>query len=1107
MAPPDLSDAKRALLERRLRGEPRGESIPRRSAGDGPLPLSFAQERLWFLDQLAPGNAFYNVACVLRIEAWLDAAALERSLDALVARHEALRTTFPAVGGRPVQVVAPALEVPLRIHDLRDIGGSEREAEAQRLSREEAQRPFDLAHGPLVRCTLVRLAAADQLLLVTMHHIVSDGWSMGQVFLRELGVYYAAYAAGREPQLPPLPIQYADFAVWQRAWLQGDVLERQLSYWREQLDGAPVLDLPTDRSRPPFATFRGADAPLVLPAELSGRLRTLGEGEGCTLFMTLLAGFSVLLARYSGKHDVVVGAPVAGRTRPETEGLIGFFVNSLVLRTDLSGDPTFRQLLGRTRDVALDAYANQDVPFELLVEELQPERDASRNPLFQVTLQLFSAPASGGAAASTSGEAWREIERGTAMFDLAVILGDAPGGVAGRIEYSTDLFDAATVRRMSGHFERLLESAVADPDRPLSSLPMLGDDERRRLLLDWNATEVAYPRDACAHRLVEAQVARTPDAVAVELGDDRLTYRQLDRRANALAHRLREHGVGRGALVGVCLERSLDLPAALLAVHKAGGAFVPLDPGYPRERLAWMLEDARPVALLTARQLMAALPGELPPVVLLNGDERDDPSAVAVGAADLAYLIYTSGSTGWPKGVMVPHRALANHLLWMQDALPLEGRDAVLQRTPLSFDASIWELFAPLVAGARLVLVPPGPHAGTTGLAELVARHRITVLQLVPSLARMFLREPGVLRCTTLRRIFCGGEELDVDLQDALLAAFGAELINLYGPTEACIDATWWRCEPGGDRVPIGHPIANVRAHVVDPAGDLVPVGVPGELWLAGAGMADGYRDRAAATTERFVADPFGGGRAYRTGDRVRRRPDGALEFLGRLDDQVKLRGHRIEPGEIEAALRDETGVREVAVIVREDEPGDRRLVAYVDGTEAMAGLRRRLAARLPEHMVPATFVAVDALPRTPSGKLDRRALPAPGGGRPTLAGGYVAPRTPAEETMASLWADVLGLERVGADDNFFTQLGGHSLLGTQLVSHVREAFGVELPLRALFEHPTVAGLAEALGDMRESAPIRRIERSPEERGLSDVERLSEEEIDALLERLGAQDG
>ncbi|MGK3992297.1 non-ribosomal peptide synthase/polyketide synthase [Sorangium sp. So ce1024] len=1055
---------------------------------EGPLPLSFAQQRLWFLAQLAPDSAFYNVAGAVRIEGPLDRAALEESFQEIVRRHEALRTTFAAVDGVPRQVIAPpgaGARLPFEGVDLRALPGPDRDAAVRRLAAEEARRPFDLERGPLARATLLQLADAEHVLLLTMHHIVSDGWSVG-VLLRELSALYDALRGegSREgrPPLPALEVQYADFALWQRRWLTDEVLEAQLAHWRRQLGGAdgagsagdprgpvPALELPTDRPRPAAQTFRGAAQPVRLPADLSDRLRALCRREGVTPFMALLAAFQLLLHRYSGQTDFAVGSPVAGRTQPEIEGLIGFFVNTLVLRADLSGDPTFLELLARVREVTLAAHENQDVPFERLVDALRPERDLGRSPLFQVMLALQNAPAEPIAIPGLTLTPI-EIDSGTAKFDLTLSLTDTEEGFQGTLEYNTDLFDARTAARVPGHLEALLEAVVQAPEQPVSRAPILTEAERREILVAWNDTAAPYPRDRRIHELFEEQARRAPDATAVILGEQALTYGELNRRANQLAHHLRKLGVGRETLVAVSAGQSLERVIAVLGVLKAGGAYVPLDPTYPGDRLRRMLDDTRAPVLLTQRALLPRFAEHPARAVCLDADreaiarESDEDPAVEGSARDLVYVIYTSGSTGKPKGVLVEHAALGN-LLAQSGRLGAGPGRRVAQLLRFGFDPSALEIFMALTSGATLCLAPddllPGPEV-TRWLREM----EIDAVALVPSLLAALPVEP----LPALRWVLVGGEPFPPGLVP--LWAPGRRLFNGYGPTEATVVATLAACEEGSSRVPIGRPLANVQVYVLDPHRVPLPVGVPGELYIGGDGLARGYLNDPDLTAERFVPSPFApGARLYRTGDRARWLPDGTLEYLDRVDHQVKLRGFRIELGEIEATLAEHPAVLDAAVVVREDVPGDRRLVAYWTAREApapgagelrrhLAGeLRRHLKERLPEYMVPSAFVALEAMPRTPVGKIDRRALPRPDAAPSGAGAAHAPPRTPTEEVIAGIWAETLGVPRVGARDSFF-DLGGHSLLATQAISRLNASFGVALPLRALFEEPTVAGLA-----------------------------------------------
>lgn len=1062
-----------------------GAAIPPASR-TGRLPLSFAQQRLWFLDQFQPGSPVYNIPIALRLSGRLDIAALEHSLAGIVCRHEALRTTFAVAADEPVQVIAAEANSPetqtLRLIDLQHLPSAERETEVRRLATAEARRPFDLTRGPLLRVTLLRLKAETHVLLLTMHHIISDGWSL-DLFLRELAALYQAYTAGEPSPLPDLPIQYADFAVWQRTWLQGEVLKTQLAYWRQQLGGdLPVLQLPTDRPRPPLQTFNGATHVFRLPTSLVRSLKTLSEQEGVTLFMTLVAAFKVLLYRYTGQTDIVVGTPSANRNRPELEGLIGFFVNMLLLRTNLDGETTFRNLLRQVREVTLGAQAHQDLPFEQLVEAIQPERDLSRQPLFQVMFNLVLEPLDGANLPGLTVEPI-QVDSGTAKFDLTLQFRQAERDLRGELEYNTDLFDAATIRRMAGHFQTLLEGIVIDPDQRPGDLPLLTTAERRQLLVSWNQTHLPYSPNDCFHQRFEDQVEAQPDSIAIRFEDHQLTYAELNRRANQLAHTLQRSGVEPGVLVGICVERSLELVVGLLGILKAGGAYVPLDPAYPAERLALMIEDARIPILLTHDQGRAGMAAPDIRVICLDSDwstiaqESEANPDTSVTGTDLAYVIYTSGSTGRPKGVQIPHQALVNFLTTMQQAPGLTAQDSLLAVTTISFDIAALELYLPLMCGGQVVLA--GREVATDGvkLLALLESSGATVMQATPATWRMLLAAGWSERRSL--KILCGGEALPTELARQL-SERGSSLWNLYGPTETTIWSSLYQVEPAQSAEPpreaielIGRPIANTELYVLDSHLQPVPVGVPGELYIGGAGLAVGYLNRPELTAEKFIEHPFSdgiGARLYKTGDRVRYRPDGNLEFLGRLDHQVKLRGFRIELGEIESLLDRHPGVRAAIVTLYEAGPDDQRLVAYVvpaPGQAAQAQtlpdeLRPYLQTRLPHYMLPSSVIVLETFPLTPNGKIDRRALPPPDTGWADRAEMVRPPRTPIEQTLAELWAGVLRLERAGIDDNFF-ELGGHSLLATQLIARIRETFQVELPLRRLFERPTIAGLAEIL--------------------------------------------
>ncbi|HEV8581882.1 MAG TPA: non-ribosomal peptide synthase/polyketide synthase [Thermoanaerobaculia bacterium] len=1039
-------------------------------------PLSFAQERLWVLDRMDPGSPAYNILTAVRLIGRLDAEALARSLTEIVRRHAALRSFFTEREGRPAQVVAAAQPVALPRVDLASLPAEERESEAERLALELGSRPYDLERGPMLRALLLRLGAEEHTALFGMHHIASDGWSMG-VLIREISVLYAAFREGRPSPLPELPIQYFDYARWQRDWLQGEILERELAYWREALAGVEPLQLPADRPRPPVQTFRGARFPVVVPGHLTAAVAALGQRQRATLFMTLLAAYVALLHRYSGQDDLTVGTPHANRDRAEMEPLIGFFVNTLTLRADAAGDPGFRTLLERMRQRIVAAFAHLEVPFEKVVEELRPERDLARSPLFQVMFILQNA-GSGPLELPGLSVTPLTFPLATAKFELTLTLFEAPDGLAGTFEFNTDLFEEATIARLAGHFGRLLESATADPDRSVGDLPLLSGAEISQLLADWNNTERAWDGDLLVHELFAAQAARTPAAVAVSQGSETLTYAELAARSNRLARHLRRLGVGPEVRVGLCLERTPEMVVALLAILQAGGAYVPLDPSHPAERLGLVIEDSDLLVLVTEETLLGALPDHGAAVLCLDRES----AAIAVHsgaplerwatAENLAYVIYTSGSTGRPKGVQLPHRAVVNFLLAMAERPGLQAGDVIPALTTISFDIAGLEIYLPLAVGGRIEMVKREEAADGALLAARLAACGATLLQATPATWRLLL-DAGWQGDRALKAL-CGGEALPRELAASLLEKVG-ELWNVYGPTETAVWSAAGEVGAGEGPVLLGAPIANTRFYVVERRLRPVPVGVPGELWIAGDGVARGYLGRPDLTAERFAPDPFAeqpGARLYRTGDLVRYRTGGALEFLGRLDHQVKVRGYRIELGEIESALLRHASVREAVVVVRE-EGGEKRLVAYLvtGGGVPLAGeLREHLKSLLPDYMVPAVFVPLESLPLTPSGKVDRRALPPPGG----LVSGeerYVAPEGPVEELVAGIWSAVLHAERIGAEDNFFDR-GGHSLLATQVMSRLRAALGVELPLQRLFEAPTVRGLTRAVEQARrEGAP------------------------------------
>ena len=1044
------------------------------------LPLSFAQQRLWLLDQLLASGSVYNIPRVVRLRGALEVEALTKALSELVRRHESLRTRFEVHDGEPVQVIEPRLSLALELEDLSALAPAQREAEAQRRAQAEAQAPFDLERGPLVRARLLRLAPSEHWLLLSLHHIVTDGWSMGVLF-NELSALYGAYRQGEASPLAELPVQYADYALWQREWLQGEVLEQQLAYWRQALTELPVLELPTDRPRPMVASYRGARVSFELGEALTRGLKELSRREGATLFMTLLAAFQVLLYRYSGQEDLAVGVPIAGRSRPELEGLIGFFVNTLVLRADLSGAPSFREHLARVRTRALEAYAHQDLPFEKLVEALAPTRDLSRNPLFQVSLVLQNTPPGELKLDGLEALPLRGLGSESAKFDLSLELTESAGRLSGSIQYATDLFEAATIERLVGHWRVLLEAIVADPGQAISQLPLLTEAERHQLLIEWNDTAVEYPRDRCIHQLFEEQVERSPEATALVYETQQLTYGELNARANQLAHHLRSLGVGPEVLVGVCLERSLELVVGLLAILKAGGAYVPLDPSYPAERLAFMLQDTQAPVLLTQQRLLARLPAYSGHTLCLERDAAhiaqhpDTNPPASSSPTNLAYVIYTSGSTGTPKGVMIEQRSLVNHMLWMQRRFPLSAADRVLQKTPASADASVWEFFAPLTVGAQLVMAAPEVHRSPVDLMETAQRYAITIIQFVPSLLAAIIENPGLAECGALRRVFCGGEPLPQETARRFKSQCAAELVNLYGPTEVTIDSTFhvYERSEDGRSVLVGKPIDNLCAYVVDSAMQPVPAGTKGELLLGGVGVARGYLNQPTLTAERFIANPFGSvtcDRLYRTGDLVRRHPDGNIEFLGRRDRQVKILGSRIEPGEIETTLSEHPDVADAVVVPHRAAHGSTLLVAYFVPSATRAchskALRRYLKSQLPEHMVPAFFIELESFPRLPNGKLDRSRLPEPRDETVVTDDEFVAPGTPLEQMLVDVWRSVLQVDRVGIHHNFF-EIGGHSLLAAQVVARIRDAHGVPVSVRDLFANPTVAALSRFVEDLR----------------------------------------
>ncbi len=1083
----NLRPAQRALLERRLMErravEARQRPLTRRE-GSGPVPLSHAQELLWLLSQVFDDGVAYNAPGAFRLEGPLDVDVLAAALTALARRHEILRTTYAVIDGTPMQVVGDGPASELELVDLSALGVDAQEAEVRRLLKERSRFAFDLEHGPIMRPTVMRLGPQEHIFMLVLHHVATDGYSRGALF-RELTVLYEAIAAGRPSPLEPLPVQYADYAVWHRRWLDGGIADAQLSYWRERLTGSPSrLDLPTDHPRPPVRSYVGDHMSVLVDIPTREGLRAAARAQDATLFVALLAAFSTLLGRYTGQDDIVVGTPFAGRHRRELEQMVGYFINPLALRVDLSGDPTFNELLARCRETTLGAFAHADVPYEMVVRATNPERDLSQTPVFQSMMVLHN-PAwkTSRPTFEPAGIRATELvhEKGWAKFDVLLGISERTGGLNTTWEYSTELFEAATVRRMMGHFRTLAESAALDPDRPVSRLAMLSETERGQVLYGWNPKAQAAAGGSLKERF-EARARARPDDLAVVAGAQRWTFSELNRRANRLAWRLLEGGVGPGATVGVLMEKSAELVAAVLAVAKAGAAYVPLDPLYPLERLEFMLADAAPRVLITDARPSGPVPATDAAVVpadwsgLAALPEADPPTTA--GDDDLAYVIFTSGSTGRPKGVMVSNRSLASAYIAYDEAYRLQELTCHLQMASFSFDVFTGDLVRSLLAGARLVLCPLETTVDPPQLFDLMLREGVDAAEFVPAVAVPlfeFAERTGRL-LDFMRLIVVSSEAWRTDRYELFRRRCGADtrIINAYGVTEATIDQTWFEPPPGAELVPgrfmpIGGPLSNSRVYVLGTGLEPVPVGLPGELCIGGASVAQGYLNRPQLTAERFVADPYApepGGRLYRTGDLARWLADGTIEYLGRTDRQLKIRGFRIEPAEIETVLERHPRVRAAAVVDRRDPDGDARLAAYLEpvagaGPVDAAELRDYVSAQVPGYMVPAAYVTLAALPLTPNGKVDRGALPDPTWDRSAVTREFRAASTPTEQAIVGIWGEVLGIEDVGVNDNFFA-LGGHSLLGMQVVSRIRLQLQIVLALRAIFDTPTVAGLAAA---------------------------------------------
>lgn len=1067
-------------------------------------PLSFAQQRLWFLSQLHPGNCAYNVPFGLRLCGPLHVGALRRALAYLVNRHESLRTTFQEIKGVPHQVIAPEAAVSMEVCDESQMAG----ADLNELRALEANRPFDLERGPLIRFRLCALAREEHVLLLTLHHTVSDGWSAG-VLVRELFQAYEMLAQDRVPELPELPIQYADFANWQHEHFTGKILRDELRFWKTNLQDAPrLLELPIEFARPKELTFAGATETISLDESLVGKIQELCRTERATPFMFYTACFNALLGRYTGQTDIVLGTPTANRDRTELENLVGFVANTVLLRTRFSLEASFQDLFATVRASSLEALAHQQLPFDKLVEELHPARSPSHNPLFQVLIGMYDNPAGRQSAGNLAVEVLDPLVT-TSKFDLSLYIVEGNGPITMKLEYNTALFSRDYAQRLLAHLQQIITAAIQNPAIAIRKLPLLSGSEKALILHSWNGTAAPMP-ETTLHALVEQQCARTPDEPALVFEGRIVSYADLNRLANQLAHSLRERGASPNTFVGVCMERSCEMVVALLGILKAGAAYVPIDPTYPSERLEFMIEDAKVPVLITQSHLRSKLVSFQGAVLCLDVADNHaslpatNPPTVNT-PDDLAYCIYTSGSTGRPKGAMNTHRGICNRLLWGQNTYPISSRDKVLQKTPFSFDVSVWEFFWPLITGATLVIARPEGHKDPAYLVDLINRELITTIHFVPSMLQAFLNEPSAKTCRSIRKTICSGEALPMEVQEQFFDLLDAQLLNFYGPTESSVEATYWECQRGSHLgfVPIGKPIANTQIYILNDAMEAVPILVPGEIYIGGVGVARGYHDRPGLTAEKFLPDPFRpGNRLYRTGDLARFLPDGTIQYLGRIDHQVKIRGFRIELEEIESVLRQHPLVRE-AVVVSKTINSQPHLVGYFVGYSSVTieidSLRAFLKTRLPEYMVPGFFVALRQIPLSPNGKADRKALPDPELDRIQSEAGYISPRNETEEILAQIWCEVLRVERAGVHDNFF-DLGGHSLLATQLISRIKSNFNAQISLSRFFEVPTIAQLGKEIRHARRDSE--RPGEFPESPGLlRRIESLSASEIDDLLQK------
>ncbi|GAB1541761.1 hypothetical protein NUACC21_44340 [Scytonema sp. NUACC21] len=1060
--------------------------IPKSTEGEL-ATLSFAQQRLWFLTQLDRNSSTYHVIKALQLHGNLNVSVLQQSLDAIVAHHEALRTNFRLLDGNPMQVIEQPRTVELKVIDIKNSPQKSQTAFLQNLLEDEAHRPFNLTSDLMLRACLIQLSPQEHILLLTIHQIAADNWSMN-VVLEQLAKLYEAFLYKKLNPLSELPIRYVDFVIWQHQCLSGKVLEKQLNYWKQKLSNAtPVLELPADRPRPAVQTYQGAKEAFVIPHNLSRALYVLSQQEGVTLFMTLLAVYQTLLYRYTGQQDILVGSPVAGRNLPEIEQLIGCFVNTLVLRTAVSGNLSFRELLQRVRSVVMSAYTNQDLPIDRLIDELQPERSLSYHPLFQVmfVLENLSSQTLNLPEITSTSFDWNKV---TTRLDLTLSISETEQGLQGLWEYNTDLFDAPRIRRMSGHFQTLLEAVAANPDKPLNELPLLTPAERHQLLVEWNGTQANCFQERCIHELFEQRVEQNPDAIAVMFENQQLTYRELNSRANQLAHYLKTLDVGTEVRVAIYLERSLEMVVGLLGILKAGGAYVPLDPTYPKDRLAFMLENSQPLVLLTQEPLKAELPDVAAQVICLDSDwhiaqQPEENLNQTASPANLAYVIYTSGSTGKPKGVQVTHANLCHYAQAMGQALGIVAEDVYLHTASIAFSSSVRQLMVPLAQGATVKIATSEQRRDPRALFEAIKQDDVTVIDIVPSYWRNCIHtltglEPEkkqFLLDNKLRLIVSASEPLlsDIPSQWMFGCQHKAQLINMFGQTETCgIVATYQIPAQQHEQikiVPLGRPIANTQIYLLDEHMQLVPVGVPGEMYIGGSGLARGYLNRPELTDEKFISDPFNqkeGARLYKTGDLAYYLEDGSIQFLGRKDYQVKIRGFRIELGEIEAVLSQHPGVLQTAVITFEDARNDTKLVAYVvpnnESPAAIGDFRSYLRKKLPEYMIPSAFVFLEALPLTPTGKVNRRALPVHDFSTPELEGNFLSPRNELEQQLTQIWEEVLCRQPIGIRDNFF-DLGGHSLLAVKLFAQIEKQFGKKLPLATLFQSGTVEAVAKLL--------------------------------------------